>query len=86
MTSLGETVIGMIVDRTGKDPKEITEDTPIKDTGLDSLDTLELLMHMEDTFSIHIPDEWVKGVMTVGDVIELIPRAREVSKKGNNTV
>ena len=49
--------------------REITPDSKIKEElGADSLDILQLLMTMEETYGIRIPDESLAGFKTVGDI------------------
>ncbi len=53
--------------------KEITEDSRIKeDLGADSLDILQLLMTIEETYGIRVPDESLAGFKTVGDVARFL--------------
>ena len=53
--------------------KEITEASGIKeDLGADSLDILQLLMTIEETYGIHIPDESLAGFRTVGDIVHYL--------------
>lgn len=57
----------------GKGTGEITRDTDfVNDLGLDSLDTVELMMLLEDKFSVHIPDEDAIKIKTVGDAVDYI--------------
>ena len=44
----------------------------IADLGADSLDTVELVMALEDTFGIEIPDDQQEKIMTVQDAIDFI--------------
>jgi acyl carrier protein len=44
----------------------------IADLGADSLDTVELVMALEDTFGIEIPDEQQEKIQTVQDAIDFI--------------
>lgn len=55
---------------------EITSDTNLSDDlALDSLDLLELVMFLEESFDIEIPDEAIAGhVYTVGDLIRVVER------------
>lgn len=45
-----------------------------QDLGLDSLDTVEMTLGLEEAFGIEIPDSDLEGVATVGDAIDLIER------------
>lgn len=55
-----------------KDPDmEITEATTMQDMGLDSLDTVELIMDVEETLDIEIDDEELKQCKTVSDLLDL---------------
>jgi acyl carrier protein len=44
------------------------------DLGLDSLDTVEMTVGLEDRFGIEIPDSELEGVKTVNDAVELIDK------------
>ena len=48
------------------------ESTFISDLGADSLDTVELVMALEDTFGIEIPDDQQEKIQTVQDAIDFI--------------
>ena len=51
----------------------ITMDTRIADDlNADSLDVVEMLMSVEDEFSVQSPDEDIESLKTVGDVVEYI--------------
>ena len=55
------------------DPATVTPDTNlIDDLGADSLDTVELVMALEEEFEIEIPDEDAEKVRTVQDAIDYI--------------
>lgn len=57
----------------GKGTNPITRETDfVNDLGLDSLDTVELMMLLEDKFSVHIPDEDAIKIKTVGDAVDYI--------------
>ena len=52
---------------------EITEDKEVvKDLGADSLDLVDLVMTVEDEFSIELPDEALEGMKTIGDLVKYI--------------
>ncbi len=68
-----EKVKKIIVDRLGVDESEVTEEASfIDDLGADSLDTLELVMALEEEFGIEIPDEDAEKIVTVGDALNYI--------------
>jgi acyl carrier protein len=49
-----------------------------KDLGLDSLDTVEMTLGLEERFNIEIPDKELENVATVGDAVDLIERKMSV--------
>lgn len=68
-----EKVKKIIVDQLGVDAAEVTAEASfIEDLGADSLDTVELVMALEEEFGIEIPDEEAEKIMTVKDAIEYI--------------
>ena len=51
----------------------LTMETDIaKDLNADSLDVVEILMSIEDEFSVEIPDEEIENIKTIGDLVEYI--------------
>lgn len=63
----------IIVERLSVDEKDVTENASfIDDLGADSLDTVELVMALEEEFSIEIPDEDAEKIATVGDAVKYI--------------
>ena len=63
----------IIVEQLGVKPEEVvTEASFVDDLGADSLDTVELVMALEEEFGIEIPDEDAEKIQTVGDAIRYI--------------
>ncbi len=63
-----EKVKKIIVDQLGVDEAEVTPEAKfIEDLGADSLDTVELVMALEEEFGIEIPDEDAEKIVTVKD-------------------
>lgn len=68
-----EKVKKIIVDQLGVPEANITLSSSfIDDLGADSLDTVELIMAIEEEFDIEIPDEDAEKVVTVQDVVDYI--------------
>lgn len=64
-----ERIRTLVASQLGVDAAEVTEDASIlEDLGADSLDVVELVMALEETFDIEVPDEDVESMRTVGDV------------------
>ena len=71
--SVEEKVRGIIVDQLGVDEKQVTNDAAfIDDLGADSLDTVELVMALEEEFEVEIPDEDAEKILKVQDAIDYI--------------
>jgi acyl carrier protein len=63
----------IIIDQLGVDEAEVTPEAKfIDDLGADSLDTVELVMALEEEFGIEIPDEDAEKIATVRDAINYI--------------
>ena len=63
----------IIVEQLGVNPDQVTPDAKfIEDLGADSLDTVELVMALEEEFGHEIPDEEAEKLQSVGDVIKYI--------------
>lgn len=63
----------IIVDQLGVNPDQVTPDAKfIEDLGADSLDTVELIMALEEEFGIEVPDEEAEKLQSVGDVVKYI--------------
>ena len=71
MSEISEKVKAIIVDKLGVQLSEVTEDANFNtDLGADSLDTVELVMALEDEFEIEIPDEQAEKITTVQQAVD----------------
>ena len=71
--SIEEKVISLIVDQLGVDKEKVKpESSFVDDLGADSMDIVELVMTLEDKFSIQIPDQEEGNIRTVQDAIDFI--------------
>ncbi len=72
-SSVEDKVKQIIVEQLGVDESEVTPTASfIDDLGADSLDTVELVMALEEGFGIEIPDEDAEKITTVKDAINYI--------------
>jgi acyl carrier protein len=72
-TSVRDRVIEIVCEQMGQSKDKVSEGTSfINDLGADSLDTVELVMELEDEFDLSIPDEEAEKIKTVGDAIKYI--------------
>jgi acyl carrier protein len=72
-SSVEDKVKQIIVEQLGVDESEVTPTASfIDDLGADSLDTVELVMALEEGFGMEIPDEDAEKITTVKDAITYI--------------
>jgi acyl carrier protein len=70
-----EKVKQIIVDQLGVEPSEVTPAASfVDDLGADSLDRVELIMALEETFGIEIPDSDAEKISTVQDAVDYIQK------------
>ncbi|MEC9374728.1 MAG: acyl carrier protein [Planctomycetota bacterium] len=73
-------VIDIVAEQMGVDKAEITRDTSfVNDLNADSLDTVELVMELEDEFETSIPDEVAEKIQTVGQAVDFIMEAQKTA-------
>ena len=73
MSSVEERVKKIVAEQLGVKEEEVTSDASfVDDLGADSLDTVELVMALEEEFGIDIPDEDADKLKTVGDAMEYL--------------
>lgn len=73
MDDLEQKVKKIIAEQLGKDVEDIKNEASfIEDLGADSLDTVELVIALEDAFKVQIPDEQQENLRTVQQAIDFI--------------
>ena len=73
MSKNGDRVIRIIVDQLGVKEEQVQPDAKfVEDLGADSLDTVELVMALEEEFGTQIPDEEAELLTTVGEAISYV--------------
>ena len=72
-SSVFERVQNVVSEQLGVDPEKVTPDAEfVQDLNADSLDLVELIMQLEEEFSVEISDEQAESIVTVGDALEFI--------------
>ena len=78
MASVEERVIEIVAEQLNVGKDQIARETSfVNDLGADSLDTVELVMELEEEFDINIPDDEAEKIQTVGQAIDHIESAVE---------
>ena len=73
MATVDERVKKIMAEQQGVEEDEVTSEASfVEDLGADSLDTVELVMALEEEFGIEIPDEDAEKILTVGKALDYI--------------
>ncbi|MEI6412873.1 MAG: acyl carrier protein [Pseudomonadota bacterium] len=73
MSSIEERVKKIVIEQLGVKEEEVTSEASfVNDLGADSLDTVELVMALEDEFGTEIPDEDAEKITTVQQAVDYI--------------
>ena len=73
MSDTIDKIAAVLADQLSIDKDSITESSKIvEDLGADSLDVVELLMTLEDTYNVKVSDDEATGISTVGDIAALL--------------
>lgn len=73
MSSVEERVKKIVIEQLGVKEEEVSNDASfVEDLGADSLDTVELVMALEEEFECEIPDEEAEKITTVQQAIDYI--------------
>ncbi len=73
MSSIEERVKKIVVEQLGVEEDQVTPDASfVDDLGADSLDTVELVMALEEEFDTEIPDEEAESIGTLAQAVDYI--------------
>nr|YP_009510874.1 acyl carrier protein [Gracilaria gracilis]AXI96547.1 acyl carrier protein [Gracilaria gracilis] len=78
-SSVLERVKNIVVEQLNTTREEIKEDSTFTSLGADSLDTVELVMALEEEFSLEIDDEEAEKIENIGEAVELIKYRMNIS-------
>jgi acyl carrier protein len=82
MEPVADRVKKIIVDQLGVEEELVTAEASfVDDLGADSLDTVELVMALEEEFGIEIPDEDAEKITRVREAVEYIDKHADKAKK-----
>ncbi len=77
MSSVEEQVKNIVSEQLGVEKEKITRESNfVNDLGADSLDTVELVMELEEEFDISIPEDAAEKIQTVGEAINHIEKSK----------
>ncbi len=81
MSTIAERVKKIVIEQLGvKDEEVSNESSFVDDLGADSLDTVELVMALEEEFDTEIPDEEAEKIRTIQQAIDYITKHKEGAK------
>ena len=87
MSSIEERVKKIVVEQLGVSDDQVTPDASfVDDLGADSLDTVELVMALEEEFDAEIPDDEAEKITTVKQAVEFIQKNTNFFFQGGTAV
>lgn len=76
--TIEQKVKDIIVEQLGVNADQVVQEAKfIEDLGADSLDTVELIMALEEEFGIEVPDDEAEKLVSVGDVTRYIEETKK---------
>jgi acyl carrier protein len=79
-------ILRIIAETQRKDPAQVTIDSSFEELGIDSMDGINIIFALENEFNINVPDEEVKNIRSVRDVVEGVIRLIEAGETGSKAV
>jgi acyl carrier protein len=83
---LTQRILRIIAETQRKDPTQVTIDSSFEELGIDSMDGINIIFALENEFNINVPDEEVKNIRSVRDVVEGVIRLIEAGETGSKAV
>jgi len=75
---LTERVLRIIAETQRKDPAQVTIDSTFEELGIDSMDGVNIVFALENEFDINVPDDEVKNIRSVRDMVEGVRKLVEM--------
>lgn len=67
---LTQRILRIIAETQRKDPAQVTIDSSFEELGIDSMDGVNIVFALENEFDINVPDEEVRNIRSVRDMVE----------------
>jgi acyl carrier protein len=74
-------VLTIIAETQRKDPALVTIDSSFEELGIDSMDGVNIIFALENEFNINVPDEEVKNIKSIRDMVEGVRRLTAIQDK-----
>ncbi len=81
---LTQRVLRIIAETQRKDPSQVTIDSSFEELGIDSMDGVNIVFALENEFNINVPDEEVKNIRSVRDMVEGVRKLVEQGEAGQD--
>ena len=75
-------VLRIIAETQRKDPALVTIDSGFEELGIDSMDGVNIIFALENEFNVNVPDEEVKNIRSVRDMVEGVRKLVEKDNTG----
>lgn len=81
--TIKERVVAIITEQLAIEPERVTDMSTMEDLGADSLDAVEVVMAIEEEFSLQMPDQDVDALKTIGDIVDYVATKRPSEDVGD---
>src|SRR6266851_4406222 len=71
---LTQRILRIIAETQRKEPAQVTIDSSFEELGIDSMDGVNIVFALENEFDINVPDEEVKNIRSIRDMVEGVRR------------
>src|ERR1700690_1270824 len=78
---LTQRVLRIIAETQRKEPAQVTIDSSFEELGIDSMDGVNIIFALENEFNINVPDEEVKNIKSIRDMVEGVRRLTALQEK-----
>jgi acyl carrier protein len=82
---LTQRVLRIIAETQRKDPAQVTIDSSFEELGIDSMDGVNIVFALENEFDINVPDEEVKSIRSVRDMVDGVIRLIQMRRASGDT-